>query len=305
MSAIRFTAEAVEALPITGKDSLYFDSLVTGFGIRVTKAGKKIFIIQRRVNGKTMRITLGYHPEMTVAAARDAARKKLVAMSAGVDPRARPAEIESVPEASFTEAVDKWLREHVRLKLKPLTVRDYEIIAQHLKDRFEGRALASIVKDDARQLHADKASTPRRANYYLSILGTILTYNDHPNLTSGIKRYREGGKERILSTDEIGLVFDAITALEAEKRLSVHACAALRFAILTGSRPKEIQSIEWKYLDHERKRVVLPDSKANRQRIIYCNAAAWAVLTSTPQFGMFVFAGQEKDTAMLGSAMLG
>jgi len=297
MSATRFTAESVEALPVDGKDRLYFDAIVSGFGVRVTAAGKKIFIVQRRLSGKATRVTLGYYPEMSVAAARDEARRKLVAMGAGIDPRTRSAEIESPPEVSFTEAVDKWLSEHVRLKLKPLTVRDYEKIAEELKDRFEGRPLASIVKDDARRLHADKASTPRRANYYLAVLGTILSYNDRPNLTSGIKRYREGVKERILGADEIGHVFTAIASLEAERRLSVHACAALRFAILTGARPKEIQSIEWRFLDHERKRVVLPDSKANRQRIIYCNVAAWAVLTSAPKFGKFVFAGQEKDTA--------
>lgn len=297
MAALRLTAEAVEALQVNGKDSLYFDQVVTGFGVRVTATGKKIFIVQRRVSGKAMRVTLGYFPEMSVAAARDDARRKLVAMGAGIDPRTRSTESESLPEVSFSVAVDKWLGEHVRLKLKPLTVRDYEKIADELKERFDGRTLASISKNDARRLHADKASTPRRANYYLAVLGTILSYNDRPNLTAGIKRYREGVKERILSSDEIWCVFASIAALEAERRLSVHVCAALRFAILTGARPKEIQSIEWRFLDHERKRVVLPDSKANRQRIIYCNVAAWAVLTSTPKFGKFVFAGQEKDTA--------
>jgi integrase len=197
----------------------------------------------------------------------------------------------------FADAVDSWLTEHVRPKLKPLTVRDYERIADDLKGRFAGRALDSITKQDARKLHADMKETPRRANYFLSVLSAILSYSDRPNLTAGIKRYRENQKERILSEAEIERVFVAIAKLEANKKLSPFAANACRFAILTGARPKEISSIEWRFLDHDRKRVVLPDSKANRPRIIYCNSAAWAVLTSTPHFGKYVFAGRLKDTA--------
>lgn len=297
MPQIRLTAEAVEDLPVDGKDTLYFDTLAKGFGVRVTASGKKIFIAQRRVGGKPMRVTVGYYPNWTVAKARDAARAKLNAMADGIDPRAVIIAPPPPDALTFSEAVDKWLREHVRPKLKELTVRDYEKIADTLKERFAGRSLESVNKDDARTLHAEMQATPRRANYVLSVLSAILAYSDRPNLTAGIKRYREGVKERILTAAEIERVFAAIAKLESSAKLSVFAAQAIRFAILTGARPKEISSIEWDFLDHGRKRVVLPDSKANRQRIIYCNAAAWTVLTSTPRFGKFVFAGRVKNTA--------
>lgn len=296
MPSFRLTAEVLESLPADGKDRLYFDTIVKGFGVRVTAAGKRIFVAQRRVDGRPLRLTIGYYPDMSVAVAREQARSKINAMGEGKDPRKQEANEVAAPGKTFAEAVDQWLEEHVRTKLKELTVRDYERIAEELKERFIGRPLSSIVKDDARKLHADKAKTPRRANYMLSVLSAILAYNDCPNITAGIKRYREGVKERILSDKEMERVFAAIRTLETEGKVSVHACAAIRFAILTGARPKEIQSIEWRFLDHDRKRVVLPDSKANRQRIIYTNSLAWTVLTSTPRFGKFVFAGEKKDT---------
>jgi integrase len=296
VATLRLTADVVLGLVADGKDTLYFDNLLKGFGVRVTAAGRKIFIAQRRVGGKPMRVTVGYFPEMSVLKARERARSKLNAMAAGVDPR-ESQEQQLKPEAVlFSEAVDAWLAEHVRPKLKALTVRDYVRIADTLKVRFAGRTLASVGKDDARKLHAEMAGTPRRANYVLTVLSAIIKYHDGAAITAGVKRYREGVKERILSEAEIDRVFTAIAKLEAEKKLSAHACAAIRFAILTGARPKEIQSIEWRFIDHDRKRVVLPDSKANRQRIIYCNTAAWTVLTSTPRFGTFVFAGEKKDT---------
>ncbi len=296
MAQIRLTEERVLGLAETGKDTLHFDSLLRGFGVRVTAAGKKIFIAQRRMGGKPVRVTIGYSPDMTVAKARKAARAALNAMASGIDPRDKSVPSPSASEEpSFSDIVDRWLDEHVRAKLKPLTVRDYQRIAESLKSTFAGRDFSSVSKDDARRLHADMKDTPRRANYVLSVLSAILAYGDRPGVTAGIKRYREGVKERILSQSEMEAVFQAIAKLEAEKKLSVFACSALRFAILTGARPAEIRAVEWKFLDHDRKRVVLPDSKANRQRVIYCSSLAWTTLTATPRFGRFVFAGETKD----------
>jgi integrase len=299
MGTFRLTAEAVEALPTDGRDTLYFDDLAPGFGVRVTRTGSKIFIAQRRLAGKPVRVSVGAFPAISVAKAREKARRMLSEMAEGKDPRQkRHEEPANEPHAlTFDEGVERWLMEHVRPKLKELTVRDYEKIAATLKARFKGRDLLSIGKDDARKLHADMAGTPRRANYVLAVLSAIVKYNDGTSVTTGVKRYREAVKERILSEAEIERVFAAIAALEAERKLSPHAAGAIRFAILTGARPKEIQSIMWEHLDHDRKRVVLPDSKANRPRILYCNSAAWGVLTSSPRFGKFVFAGRVKDTA--------
>ena len=71
----------------------------------------------------------------------------------------------------------------------------------------------------------------------------------------------------------------------------------LRFILLTGARPDEIRNLQWGHLLHDLRRVVPPDSKANRARVIYCNDVAWQVLVSTPKFGSYVFAGASKDTA--------
>lgn len=296
MGTQRLTAELVKALPSDGSDRLYFDDLVQGFGVRVTSTGSRLFIAQRRIGGKPTRISIGKFPDMSVLKAREEARLILNSMSQGIDPR-RVEVAQVVEELSFADATDKWLSEHVRLKLKELTIRDYEKIAEDLKEHFKGRTVASISKDDARKLHADKAITPRRANYYLSVLSAICNYSDNLFVTKGVKRYREGKHERIMTTDEMERAFGALHQVEADKTVSVFACAALRFAILTGARPAEITAIEWRHLDHERKRVVLDDSKANRQRIIYVNDAAWTVLTTVPHFGKFVFAGEKKNSA--------
>lgn len=294
---VRLTADLVKDLPVDGRDRIVFDELVKGFGVRVTQSGTKIFIAQRRVEGRGVRVSIGRFPEMSVLKARDEARKILADMGQGKDPRKKP--VTSPAEQtllSFADGVDNWLDLHVRPKLKPLTVRDYEQIADALKKRFGGWSMVSVSKDDAIRMHAEMKETPRRANYYLTVLNTIVTFNGFPPIAGKIRRYREGKRERIMTSTELERVFSAIQKAEADGSHSVFACNALRFAILTGARPAEVQAIEWRHLDHDRQRVVLPDSKANRQRVIYCNAAAWTVLTSTPRFGRYVFAGREKDT---------
>jgi hypothetical protein len=70
----RLTQELVTGLPIDGRDRLISDALLPGFGIRVTPAGRKIFVAQARVGGQLRRVPIGRFPEKSVAQAREAAR---------------------------------------------------------------------------------------------------------------------------------------------------------------------------------------------------------------------------------------
>ena len=69
---LKFTKRALEALPPapTGARVTYQDTECNGLTLRVTDAGAKSFIVQRRVNGKPERVTLGRFPEMTIEQAR-------------------------------------------------------------------------------------------------------------------------------------------------------------------------------------------------------------------------------------------
>jgi hypothetical protein len=72
--------------PATGY-ALHWCEQDRGFALRVTATGKQTFIVQGRVNGKELRITIGPYGVFTVDQARDAAREYLRSMRLGVDPR--------------------------------------------------------------------------------------------------------------------------------------------------------------------------------------------------------------------------
>lgn len=47
-----------------------YDGHLSGFGVRITAAGRKSFILNYRFKGRERRMTIGSYPEWTVLAAR-------------------------------------------------------------------------------------------------------------------------------------------------------------------------------------------------------------------------------------------
>ena len=140
------------------------------------------------------------------------------------------------------------------------------------------------------------------------------------NPAKGIKKYREQGRERFLTSEELARLGDALregetvgltysvdetkpTAKHAAKadhrrvKLDRHAAAALRLLILTGARLREILHAKWEQIDIERGLIFLADSKTGKKPL-YLSAAAQAVLAGVPRIegNPYIIAGA-KDGA--------
>lgn len=84
----RLTKSVVDRLPTPATGyTLHWDEQDRGFGLRITKDGKKSYAVQGRVHGKELRLTIGPHGVFTVDQAREAAREHLRTMRLGTDPR--------------------------------------------------------------------------------------------------------------------------------------------------------------------------------------------------------------------------
>ena len=74
---IRLTERVVKDFVANGKDHTYWDSIVSGFGVRVRPSGSKSFITYFRIgegrSGTQKKVTLGSCSKMQVEAARKAA----------------------------------------------------------------------------------------------------------------------------------------------------------------------------------------------------------------------------------------
>jgi integrase len=125
------------------------------------------------------------------------------------------------------------------------------------------------------------------------------------NPTKGLQKYREQGRERYLTSEElarlgsaladgetVGLPYDvdgtkpkAKHAAKAENRrvkLDPFAVAAIRLLILTGARLREILHAQWQQVDFQRGVIFLADSKTGKKPI-YLSAAALAILAALPR----------------------
>src|SRR3954452_6283272 len=78
-----------EAVVKTARPGFLRDDRLIGFGLRTTPARVKSFIIEARVAGRPRRFAIGRADRLTVAEAREQARKLLAEMAQGKDPQLR------------------------------------------------------------------------------------------------------------------------------------------------------------------------------------------------------------------------
>ena len=79
----------VEALSVE-KDTVFWDSELPGFGVRVYPSGGKVYIAQTRARGESKRVTVGRHCVLTAAQARQRAAMIIARVKAGEDPVPAP-----------------------------------------------------------------------------------------------------------------------------------------------------------------------------------------------------------------------
>ena len=226
----RLTQAFVDAQAANGGDRIVFDSQVPGLGLRITPAGTRIFIAQARVGGRKRRVTLGFASDMALARARTEALHTLAAMRGGNDPVIeRRARLSAAAAKGTTIAAlaEKWMADFVRPKLKPRTAFDYQqLLTKHILPALGHLTVANVSHEDVERLHVDMGRTPRRANYTIATVRTLLNFAiEHDlrpaasNPARGIKMYREKARERFLSEIEIGAAAEAIEQAEHEGKI--------------------------------------------------------------------------------------
>lgn len=85
---MKLTASAVEGLALEAgvRDRIIFDDDVPGFGIRLRSSGKRSWIYQYKIGGKTRRLALGEVSAIKVAKARGIASDLHAKVQLGGDP---------------------------------------------------------------------------------------------------------------------------------------------------------------------------------------------------------------------------
>ena len=85
-STLRLTKRIVERLKAEGKDAIFWDRALTGFGVRVHTTGRKLYIVQSRGPAGLKRVTLGPVDGETIDRRRREAAIVIDRIKRGEDP---------------------------------------------------------------------------------------------------------------------------------------------------------------------------------------------------------------------------
>lgn len=144
MSELALNASLIESLenPEIGQ-KIVWDSILKGFGIRLTK-NSKTFVCESRVAGRKRRVTIGKYSILTVADARKEAKKLLGQMASDVDPNQKKAEARA-RSITLKEALDTYIKQRVSSgRLKSSTAKTYQRHAQSYFSDWLNKDLKSI-----------------------------------------------------------------------------------------------------------------------------------------------------------------
>ena len=112
-SKVKFTEPRVEAFSCepNKQQSLFWDSDTKGLAVRVTMAGAKAYIFESRMDGRTIRVTIGSPDSWPLKKAQFEARRIHTLVDQGIDPprESRQSDETGKPApASTARAYDSW-----------------------------------------------------------------------------------------------------------------------------------------------------------------------------------------------------
>ncbi len=290
LTTTTISKRTVEALAV-GKDTVFWDSELSGFGVRVYPSGRKQYVVQTRAGGKAAkRVTVGRHGILTAEEARRRAALIVARIKAGEEPVPEPPALALADGPTVGDLARQWLDEHVAVRCKPKTAEMYALIVdRHLLPAF-GKVPA-LALDHARvtALHYSLRATPSMANRTVDVLSRIWNAaEDRGQLPEAsnpcrlVVKNRERKRERFLSEEEFRRLGKTLAEAETRKGVSVHAVAAIRLLLLTGCRRNEILTLRWRDVDLEARELKLEDSKTGA-RVVPLSPEAADVLANIPR----------------------
>lgn len=172
---MKITKTVVDKLLVPEKgQKLYRDDLLIGFGVRVTATGSKAFFVEKRINGRSRRKTLGAYGHLTVSQARDLAQKFLGQVASGTDPL-EVARVDQSRQIKLSEVFEEYLL--VRKGLKPNTVFDYRRLMREAFADWQNKPMISISKDAIAKRHTKLGERSHaRANNAMRLMRALFNF---------------------------------------------------------------------------------------------------------------------------------
>jgi integrase len=292
MARWQFTLERIRKLQPQAKIYAKWDSVVSGFGVRVYPGGKRSYVLRLRFNDDTGRRrerlhTVGLVSDFErVEDARRAALELRRRYQTGEDVK-RTTQRKRIEGKTLGEWMDEWLAERLASgKHKPSTAQDVRVAAKAGWDGWMDRPLQKITPESLLRRHSERSATSKtRANLEARYLRALWRWVDarHPELAMGppptaALSTTANWNPRTRKTRRIDMA-DLRGWLEAVHSLA-NTRAAYLFELLlyTGLRCGEARELQWQHIDFKRGTLHLPNPKNKRATTLPMSSQALDVL---------------------------
>jgi len=222
---MRLTDLTIRGLPVPAAGyTIHIDEGFRGFGVRVTHAGVKSFVLTYGIDRK--RVTIGRYPDVSLAAARAAARKHLAEITLG----------QKGGDVSLVKVVDLYLHERSQV-VRPITLGDYtRFLMRHLY--FDAK-VASITPHKLADIF-DRVKAPQERAHLINIARMLFRFAELRGYVTrspaiGFTVQPAKSRERVLNKDEIRSVWFSCR----DDPFGV----CVKLMMLTGQRRNEVQHL--------------------------------------------------------------
>jgi integrase len=301
---MRFTEAAVKDIspPSRSKDYIVWDNDMPSFGIRFQNGAERgTFIVQYRVGAKQRRQSLGKVGKVTLKSAKDQAQQYFAQVAQKIDPAIARAKATAKASKTIGPMVEPFL-DYLKIDKKraPSYVvenrRSLERYFKHLHQFAPEDVDRETVATELRKIktaHGPIAMNRCRAHLSKFFSWAIAEGSASHNPVSGTNKVDENVRDRVLTPDELGKIWNACDGDEQSDKI-------IRLLMLTAARRDQICKLRWSEINFADKRIELPGklgrTKNKDKFLLPLSAHAIAILKTVDQREdiEFVFGEGEK-----------
>ncbi len=262
----------------------YFDLKLTGLLLKVLYSGQKTWYLRYATDhGRMREKKLASATVLTLAEARELARRYLSGIAQGNDPFDRKAAMKAIPTLSaFVN--ESYMPTSAAISAPGRPIRS---CYAHVLPHWGHLHLDEITNRHAIKLLSDHRLThkPASTNRVYDMLNTVfhLAIRWETGLTANplknVRRYKENNKrERYLTEDEARQLFEAL-----ESTKSPQLKAIVTMLLLTGARLSEMLNAQWKDFDTESRLWTIEFNKSGKTRYVPLSDAAIQLIENLPR----------------------
>ena len=273
------------------------DGKVRGLSLRLLPSGLKTWSYRYRIGRRWRRVALGPFPGVSLADARDLAEDHLLEVKKGGDPSREKREQRRAEVDTFDGLARRYIEQHAKPNKRSWKEDQRRLAGMK---HWRHRPATEITRRDVRELIEAKAvEAPIAANRLRALLHKVFAFAVEReivefNPVTGTPRPGvEHQRDRVLTEDEIRILWKATEPGTGEEEMSASMSAFWRLRLVTAQRAVEVNTMRWSDLDLDNAVWTIPAERSKNKLThrVPLSDLALEIITGLPHFDDYVLAG--------------